>query len=45
MGPPSSVEPDKPGNRLSVAAAAGPFEGDDYDELRGTWDPHYGEEA
>ena len=30
--------------RATVVAAEGPFEGDEYDELRGTWDPHYGEE-
>ncbi len=29
--------------RETVEAERGPFEGDDYDELRGTWDPHYGE--
>lgn len=31
--------------RATVEAENGPFEGDDYDELRGTWDPHYGEEG
>lgn len=29
--------------RTTTEADYGPFEGDDYDELRGTWDPHYGE--
>jgi hypothetical protein len=32
-------------DRLTVEADYGPFEGDHYDELRGTWDPSYGEEA
>lgn len=28
--------------RQAVDADYGPFEGETYDELRGTWDPHYG---
>jgi len=31
--------------RATVTAENGPFEGDGYDELRGTWDPSYGEEG
>jgi len=32
-------------DRETVEAENSPFEGDRYDELRGTWDPYYGEEA
>jgi hypothetical protein len=30
-------------DRETVEAENGPYEGDRYDELRGTWDPSYGE--